>query len=105
MHNFSYAHEMLCKDEEGIIFMEPIDSEDYVVRERQPSRFATRNARFNWLLIVPGLGLLWVLYLAGAALFQWDVSNVVSPVMVLMIVGFLVMAGLLFWALAPRVNR
>ena len=86
--------------------MEPLDSDmDYVVRERKPSRFATRNARFNWLLIVPGLGLLWILYLVGAALFQWDTSNVVGPVMVLMILGFLLMAGLLFWALAPKANQ
>ncbi len=86
--------------------MEPLDSDmDYVVRERKPSRFATRNARFNWLLIVPGLGLLWILYLTGAALFQWDTSDVVGPVMVLMILGFLLMAGLLFWALAPKANQ
>ena len=86
--------------------MEPLDPDmEYVVRERKPSRFATRNARFNWLLIVPGLGLLWLLYLIGAALFQWDASNVVGPVMVLMILGFLLMAGLLFWALAPKVNQ
>jgi fatty acid desaturase len=85
--------------------MEPLDSDlDYVVRERKPSRFATRNARFNWLLIVPGLGLLWVLYLIGAALFQWDVSNVVGPVMVLMILGFLLLGGLLFWANSPKAN-
>ena len=86
--------------------MEPLDSDmDYVVRERKPSRFATRNARFNWLLVVPGLGLLWILYLTGAALFQWDTSDVVGPVMVLMILGFLLMAGLLFWALAPKANQ
>ncbi len=86
--------------------MEPLDSDlDYVVRERQPSRFATRNARFNWLLIVPGLGLVWVLYLIGAALFQWDASNVVGPVMVLMILGFLLLAALLFWAHSPKVNK
>jgi len=86
--------------------MEPLDSElDYVVRERQPSRLATRNARFNWLMAVPALGLVWVLYLAGAALFQWQISDVIGPVMVLMIVGFLVMSGLLFWALSPKVNK
>ncbi len=86
--------------------MEPLDSElDYVVRERRPSRFATRNARFNWLLVIPGLGLLWIVYLAGAALFQWQISDVIGPIMVLMIIGFLVMSGLLFWALSPKVNK
>ncbi len=85
--------------------MEPLDSDDYVVRERQPSRFTTRNARFNWMLIVPALGLVWLLYLIGAALFQWDISNSIGPIMVLMIVGFFVISGLLFWANAPKVNK
>lgn len=86
--------------------MEPLDSElDYVVRERRPSRFATRNARFNWLLIVPVLGLVWILYLAGAALFQWDTSTIVGPVMVWMILGFFLTAGLLFWAHSPKVSE
>ncbi len=99
------ARKRKSKDEERY-FMEPLDSDlDYVVRERQPSRFATRNARFNWLLIVPIFGILWILYLAGAALFQWDASNVVGPTMSLMIIAFLVTAGLLFWAHAPKVNK
>ena len=86
--------------------MEPLDSDlDYVVRNRRPSRFATRNARFNWMLILPALGVLWLLYLVGSALFQWDVSNVVSPVMVLMVIMGFVTVGLLFWALSPNVNR
>ncbi len=85
--------------------MEPLDTDfDYVVREPRQSRFTTRNARFNWLLVLPALGILWLLYLAGAALFQWSVSNVVGPVMVLMIIVFLVTAGLLFWAMSPKVN-
>lgn len=63
------------------------------------------RSRFNWLYILPALGLLWLLYLVGAALFQWPVSNVVSPIMSLMIVFFVAMVGLLFWALAPKSNR
>jgi len=86
--------------------MEPLDSDlDYVVRERRPSRFATRNARFNWLLVFPSLGILWLLYLLGAALFQWSVSDVVSPVMVLMVLLFAAIVAVLFWALAPGVSR
>lgn len=63
------------------------------------------RARFNWLYIIPGLGTLWLLFLASAALFQWPVSGVVDPVMSIMLVLFFVMAGLLFWALAPKANR
>lgn len=86
--------------------MEPLNSDlDYVVRERHSSRFASRNARFNVLLVFPALGALWLLYLLGAALFQWPVSDVVSPVMVLMIFLFFALVILLFWALAPGVGR
>ena len=86
--------------------MEPLNSDlDYVVRERRQSRFASRNARFNWLLIFPALGVLWLLYLLGAALFQWPVSNVVSPVMVLMVFLFFALVASLFWALASGVGR
>jgi len=86
--------------------MEPLDTDfDYVVHAPKESRWTTRNARFNWLLVIPTLGILWILYLVGAALFQWSVSGVVGPVMTLMIVVFLVTAGLLFWALAPKGNR
>ncbi len=86
--------------------MEPLDSDlDYIVREPRPSRFASRNARFNWLLVFPSLGILWLLYLLGAALFQWPVSDVVSPVMVLMVFLFAALVILLFWAFAPGVSR
>lgn len=86
--------------------MEPLDSElEYVVREPRSSRFTARNARFNWLLIFPALGVLWLLYLTGAALFQWSVSDVVSPVMVLMVFLFAALVALLFWALAPGASR
>ena len=87
---------------EGIV-MEPLNSDlDYVVRERRSSN---RSARFNWLLIFPALGVLWLLYLLGAALFQWSVTDVVSPVMVLMVFLFFALVALLFWAFAPGVGR
>ena len=86
--------------------MEPLNSDlEYVVREPRRSRLASRSARFNWLLIFPALGVLWLLYLLGAALFQWPVSNVVSPVMVLMVFLFFALVATLFWALAPSVGR
>ena len=81
--------------------MEPLDTDlEYVDR-----REANPANRFNWLYIIPGLGLLWLLYLLGAAIFQWPLSNVVDPVMGSMIVLFFVAIGLLFWAMAPRVHR
>ncbi len=80
--------------------MEPLDTDyDYVVRRSNP------RSRFNWLYILPALGMLWLFYLLAAAIFQWPVSGVVSPVMSLMLVVFFVMVGLLFWALAPKENR
>jgi fatty acid desaturase len=81
--------------------MEPLDTDLEYVNRRE----ANPAARFNWLYIIPGLGFLWLLYLIGAAVFQWPVSGVVDPVMGFMIVLFFVAMGLLFWAMAPRVHR
>jgi len=77
------------------------DHQSVIYQQRE----VNSRSRFNWLYILPALGLLWLLYLVGAALFQWPVSNVVSPIMSLMIVFFVAMVGLLFWALAPKSNR
>jgi len=80
--------------------MEPLDSDhEYVVYRSDP------KARFNWLYIIPTLGVLWLVYLFAAAAFQFSVANVVDTVMGLMLVILFVLAGLLFWALAPRENR
>ncbi|GLV59967.1 hypothetical protein KDH_67900 [Dictyobacter sp. S3.2.2.5] len=79
--------------------MEPLNS-DYEVVVREPNP----RARFNWLYVFPILGGLWLLYLLLAAVFQFPVTGAVDPVMAFMLVMFFVMAGLLFWALAPR-NR
>jgi hypothetical protein len=80
--------------------MEPLDSDyEYVVYQSNP------KARFNWLYIIPTLGVLWLLYLFAAAAFQFSVSSVVDTVMGLMLVVFFASVGLLFWALAPKGNR
>jgi len=85
--------------------MEQIDADfDYVVRERKP-RTVKREVRFNLLLIFPALGLLWLLYLIGTAVFQWSASDVVYPVMTIMVVLFAIVVGLLFWAFAPSTNK
>jgi hypothetical protein len=81
--------------------MEPFDSEqeEYVVYRSDP------KTRFNWLYIVPTLGVLWLLFLVASAAFQWPISSVVSPVMSFMLLLLLITAGLLFWAMAPKENR
>lgn len=80
--------------------MEPIDTDfDYVARQ---SREADPRARFNWLYILPTLGVLWVAYLILAVIFQWPLAGQVDPIMTLIVLLFIVMIGILFWALAPR---
>jgi uncharacterized membrane protein YjdF len=81
-------------------FMEPLDSDlEYVVYQSSP------KSRFNWLYIVPALGALWLLYLIGAAAFQWPISGLVNTVMGLFIVLLIVTAALLLWAMAPKENH
>ena len=80
--------------------MEPLDSDlEYVIYPSDP------KSRINWLYLLPALGGVWLLYLMGAAAFQWSVSGVVGTVMGLFIVLFIVMAALLLWAMAPKENR
>jgi hypothetical protein len=80
--------------------MEPLDSDyEYVVYRSDP------KSRFNWLYIIPALGVLWLAYLCVAAILQFSVANVVDTVMGLMLVVLFTLAGLLFWALAPKENR
>lgn len=80
--------------------MEPLDSDyQYVVYRSDP------KDRFNWIYIMPTLGVLWLVYLFAAAAFQFSVASVVDTVMGLMLVIMFVLAGLLFWALAPKENR
>lgn len=83
--------------------MKPLDHDlEHAAGESQE---ADSRARFNWLYIIPGLGALWLLFLASAAIFQWPVSGVVNPVMSFMLLFFFIIIGLLFWALAPKANR
>jgi hypothetical protein len=90
------------KIEEGL-FMEPIDTDfDYVA---QQSRKTDLRARFNWLYILPALGICWVLFLILAVIFEWPLSGIVDSVMVLIVLLFAVIVALLFWAMAPKTNR
>ena len=89
----------------GKVFMEPLDTDFEVVARESASRrrrSLSANARYNILLIFPALGVLWLLYLVGAAAFQWPVTGVVNGVMTLMIFLFILAALGLFWASAPR---
>jgi hypothetical protein len=83
--------------------MEPIDTDfDYVA---QQSHKTDLRARFNWLYILPILGVLWVVYLILAVIFEWPLAGQVDTIMVLIVLLFLVIVGLLFWAMAPKSNR
>ncbi|HLZ55964.1 MAG TPA: hypothetical protein VKR06_03360 [Ktedonosporobacter sp.] len=83
--------------------MEPLDTDlDYVVRE--PHELNPQK-RFNWLYSIPILGAIWLVFLAAAAIFQWPIAALVDPVMSFMILLLFIMAGLLFWAMAPKANR
>ncbi|TMD80381.1 MAG: hypothetical protein E6I97_02620 [Chloroflexi bacterium] len=85
------------------LFMEPLDTdmEDTMRAPRQ----ATPGSRLNALLILPSLGILLILFFIAAAVFQFDISGLVDTIMGLMILFFIVLVGMLFWALAPRANR
>jgi len=83
--------------------MEPIDTDfEYTASS---SRDLDLRSRFNWLYIIPTLGLLWLAYIILAVIFQWPVTGMINPLMTLMLVVFFVFVILLFWAMAPKENR
>jgi uncharacterized RDD family membrane protein YckC len=83
--------------------MEPLDTDlDYVRNEPRPISPAVR---FNVMLILPVIGVLIALVFIAAAIFQFDLSGLVDGLVALMMVLFVVMIAMLFWALAPRANR
>jgi hypothetical protein len=80
--------------------MEPLDTDlEYV---RSGSRPARPGSRYNVMLIIPILGFLLVLILIGAAVFQWNLSDLIDSLIGLFLVLFFVIIALLFWANAPR---
>jgi hypothetical protein len=86
--------------------MEPLDTDFEIVARESVSRrrrsSLSANARYNILLVFPALGVLWLLFLVGAAAFQWPIAGVVNGIMTLMIFLFLLAVLGLFWAAAPR---
>jgi len=86
--------------------MEPLDTDvDYEKLAHTPRRAVKRDTRFNVMLVFPLLGLLWLLFLAGSALFQWSISSVVNPVLGFMLVVFAAFIAAIFWASAPGTNK
>lgn len=81
--------------------MEPLDT-DYMVREPRP---ATPGSRMNVLLMFPILGFLLLLIFIASAVFQFGLSDLIDFLMFLMMVFFVLMIGLLFWALAPQAHK
>ena len=80
--------------------MEPLDTDlEYVRSGQRPAR---TGSRFNVMLIIPILGLLLVLVFIGAAVFQWDLSQLIDSLIGLFMILFFVIVGLLFWAGASK---
>ncbi len=83
--------------------MEPLDTDmQYSTREPRP---ATPGSRLNFLFIFPAIGLILVLVFISAAIFQFDLSDVVDTLVGLMLLLFAVLIAALFWALAPRASN
>ena len=82
--------------------MEPLDTDPaYAANEPQQ---APAGSRFNMLLILPIIGFILVLIFIGAAVFQWDLSDLVDTLVGMMLLLFAATIALLFWAMAPRTN-
>ena len=83
--------------------MEPLDTDlEYVSHEPRP---ATPGSRLGALLIFPILGVLIILTFIGAAIFQWNISDLIDTLVGLMLVFFVAFVVMLFWAFAPRANQ
>ena len=83
--------------------MEPLDTDlEYVRTGPRPTNPA---ARFNAMLILPIIGVLLVLVFISAAIFQFDLSGLIDSLVGLMMLLFVVMVAMLFWAMAPRADR
>ncbi len=83
--------------------MEPLETDlDYMARAPRRTR---SGSRMNALLILPILGVLLMLLFISAAIFQFDLTDVVDTIIGFMLFFFAVFIVLIFWANAPRGNR
>jgi len=46
-----------------------------------------------------------ILTFIGAAIFQWNISDLIDTLVGLMLVFFVAFVVMLFWAFAPRANQ
>ena len=82
--------------------MEPIESDlDYMAQARP----ASPGSRFNVLLIFPILGLLMLVVLISAVIFQFNLSGLVDSLIGFMLLLFAALVVGLFWAMAPKSNH
>ena len=82
--------------------MEPLDTDlEYIRTEPRPANPASR---FNAMLILPIIGALLILLFISAAIFQFDISGLIDSLIGLMLILFVGLVAMLFWALAPRAN-
>jgi len=80
--------------------MEPLDTDlEYVLNEPRPT---APGSRMSVLLIFPVLGGLLALLFIGAAIFQWNLSDLVDSMVGLLLFLFFAFVVMLFWALAPQ---
>ena len=83
--------------------MEPLDTDlEYVINQPRPS---TPGSRMNALLIFPLLGALLIVIFILAAIFQWDMSDIIDSLVGLLLLLFFAFIAMLFWALAPRAHQ
>jgi hypothetical protein len=83
--------------------MEPLDTDlEYIPRA---PRSSTPASRLSLMLIFPTLGFLLILIFIGAAVFQWNLSDLVDGLVGLLLLFFIAFIAMLFWALAPRANQ
>jgi UDP-N-acetylmuramyl pentapeptide phosphotransferase/UDP-N-acetylglucosamine-1-phosphate transferase len=83
--------------------MEPLDTE--LDSSRGEPRQASPGSRYNLLLLLPIFGLLLALTFIGAAIFQWNLSDLVDGLIGLFLLLFVVTIALLFWAGTPRSSQ
>lgn len=84
------------------LLMEPIESDLDYMSEPRP---AHPGSRFSVLLIFPVVGALLLILFISAAIFQFDLSGLVSSLVGLMMLLFVLLVVGLFWAFAPRTHH
>jgi hypothetical protein len=82
--------------------MEPLNTDRAFTTDEPQS--APAGSRFNMLLILPIIGFILVLIFIGAAIFQWNLSDLVDSLVGIMLLLFAATIALLFWAMTPRTN-